>query len=141
MDVSNIISRVTGSSISNINGLIRTNPSANLFLINPKGIIFGPNARLEIGGSFLASTANRLNFADGSFFSATDPRVQPLLTISVPTGLQFGETAGEIINQSQATANLVTPGFGVIERPAGLQVNSGKTLAFVGGGVKLEGDF
>jgi filamentous hemagglutinin family protein len=136
LDVQNIISRVTGGSISNINGLIRASGSANLFLINPKGIIFGSNASLNIGGSFLASTANRLNFADSSFFSATDLQAQPLLAISVPIGLQFGKTVGIIRNQSQATRFF--PDFGK-EAPVGLEVQPGKTLALVGGDVFLEG--
>lgn len=136
LDVQNIISRVTGSSISNIDGLIRANGSANLFLLNPNGIIFGRNAKLDIGGSFIASTANRLNFADGNFFSATEPQTSPLLTVSVPVGLQFGQSAGIIQNQSQATRFF--PEFGQ-ESPVGLEVQPNKTLALVGGDVFLEG--
>ena len=124
-DVQNIISRVTGGSISNIDGLIKANSSANLFLINPSGIIFGSNAQLNIGGSFIASTANSLKFADGTFFSATDPQAQPLLTVSVPVGLQFGETAGSIVNQS-------------LVEYVGLLVQPDKTLALVGGNVSVE---
>ncbi|MBW4504691.1 MAG: filamentous hemagglutinin N-terminal domain-containing protein [Scytonema hyalinum WJT4-NPBG1] len=121
VDIQNIISRVTGGSISNIDGLIRTLGTANLFLINPNGIIFGPNASLSIGGSFFASTAESLNFADGTFFSATAPQTTPLLTISVPLGLQFGASPASIRNQSQ------------------LQVQQGKSLALVGGNVSLDG--
>ncbi|MBD2770573.1 filamentous hemagglutinin N-terminal domain-containing protein [Iningainema tapete] len=135
-DVHNIISRVTGSSISNIDGIIQANSTANLFLINPNGIIFGPNASLNIGGSFIASTASSLNFADDIKFSAINPQTTPILTVNVPIGLQFGATAAPIHNQSQASPD---GAINIFERPVGLQVQPGKTLALVGGDVTLEG--
>lgn len=139
MAVRNIITRVTGGLPSNINGIIGANGIANLFFINPNGIVFGPNAALQIGGSFVASTANSLKFADGTEFSATAPQTSPLLTVSVPIGLQFGSNPGSIVNQSQASANgEVTdaiPPNGIV----GLKVPMGKTLALVGGNLTLEG--
>ena len=133
-NIQNLIIRITGKSISNINGTLRANGTADLFLINPNGIIFGENASLDIGGSFLASTASSINFADGTKFSATSPETSPLLTINAPIGLQFGATPAPIRNQSQAFANGTTP-----NRPVGLQVPTSKTLALIGGEVTLEG--
>ncbi len=137
LDIQNIISRVTGKSISNINGLIRANGTANLFLINPKGIVFGENAKLDIGGSFIGSTADSIKFGDNIEFSATNPENKPLLTINLPLGLQYGSNPGKIEIKGKGEAERRTPElFGVT---SGLQVPASKTLALIGGDVLLEG--
>ncbi|MBW4566039.1 MAG: filamentous hemagglutinin N-terminal domain-containing protein [Mojavia pulchra JT2-VF2] len=142
LNVQNIISRVTGSSISNIDGLIKANGNTNLFLINPNGILFGPNASLNINGSFLATTASRINFADGNEFNAKTPQTKPLLTISAPLGLGFDGNPGTI--QVQGTGHNLTlnnPFSAIIRNLSSnsLRVNPGKTLALVGGNVVLDG--
>jgi filamentous hemagglutinin family protein len=136
--IQNIISRVTGSSASNIDGILGANGTANLFLLNPNGIVFGPNARLNLGGSFVASTGSSLNFADGTTFSATAPQSTPLLTVSVPIGLQFGENQGMILVQGngQGLRNMDAP---IIDTQNALRVQPNQTLALVGGNVILEG--
>lgn len=133
-DIQNIISRVTGSAISNIDGLIQANGTANLFFINPNGIIFGQNARLDIGGSFVASTASSLKFADGLEFSAIAPQTTPLLSVNVPIGLQYGEKIGDIHVQGIG-------GSRASQQSLGLIVPSNKTLALVGKNLTLEGAF
>ena len=88
--IQNVIVRVTGIGqpfISNINGTIATSNPVNFFLLNPNGIVFGAGAALNIGGSFLATTADRMVFQDGTAFRTTDPA--PLLTITAPIGLGF----------------------------------------------------
>ncbi|MDJ0680209.1 MAG: filamentous hemagglutinin N-terminal domain-containing protein [Xenococcaceae cyanobacterium MO_167.B52] len=131
--IENIFTRVTGSWISNIDGAISTQNPANFFLINPNGIIFGANARLDIGGSFLATTADSIFFADDSQFSAVNTRSSPLLTVSVPIGLQFGKTPGDIVNQSQVKDFLSFNSFTSV----GLKVENGNTIALIANGITL----
>ncbi|MDZ8066251.1 MAG: filamentous hemagglutinin N-terminal domain-containing protein [Nostoc sp. DedQUE08] len=135
-DVQNIISRVTGSSRSDINGLIKTNPigNANLFLINPNGIVFGPTGTLDIRGSFIATTANALQFSSLGNFSATNPEApSPLLTINPSAFLYNQITTGAIQNSSVAPAGPHLTGF----ETYGLRVPDGKSILLIGGNVTM----
>ncbi|MFB2769094.1 filamentous hemagglutinin N-terminal domain-containing protein [Pelatocladus sp. BLCC-F211] len=122
--ITNILTRVTGGNRSNILGTLGVLGNANLFLINPRGISFGPNASLDLrGGSFFGTTGDSVLF-DNFEFSASNPQPVPQLTINIPIGLRFRDNPGNITN------NVNTLGFGV---------QSGKTLALVGGNVSLDG--
>ncbi|MCS6294937.1 MAG: filamentous hemagglutinin N-terminal domain-containing protein [Nitrospira sp.] len=82
---SNILSRVTGGNPSNIFGTIQTTGfgGANLFVMNPAGIVFGPNASLNVGGSVNFTTADYLRLGDGARFTAT-PGTQDIAISSAP---------------------------------------------------------
>ncbi|MBD2342008.1 filamentous hemagglutinin N-terminal domain-containing protein [Calothrix sp. FACHB-156] len=134
-DIQNIVTRVTGSSISNIDGLIRANGLANLFLINPNGIIFGANASLDIGGSFVGSTASSIKFSDGISFDAKPSGAEPLLTVSVPVGLGFGTNAGSIRVFGDGQGIRKTSEF--IDTTSGLRVQPNQTFALLGGDIAL----
>lgn len=129
--VERIFSRVTGDRLSQILGRLGVLGNADLFLINPNGIIFGSNATLDLKGSFLATTADSLFFEDRTQFTTTDDSIAPVLTISIPISLEFRTTSGSILNQSQV---LSLPTFGL-----GLQLQPGKTLALIGGNVTMQG--
>ena len=89
--VANIFSRVTGTNLSEIFGTLGVSGGdANLFLINPNGIVFGEGATLDLNGSFFATTADKIQFGDRAF--STDPEVEiPLLTVD-PSALFFNQT-------------------------------------------------
>ena len=140
--IDNIIGRVTGNSASSIDGFLRANGDANLILINPNGIDFGENARLQIGGSFLGSTAESLIFEDGTVFSSRDIDPTPNLTISVPIGLQLGEnSAGINVNGVGHNLTVDIPVFSPYNRRevTGLKLQSGGTLALLGSGLSFNG--
>ena len=122
-DIQNIIGRVTGGEISNIDGLVRSSiTSANLYLINPSGVMFGPNARLDVSGSFYASTADYLRLADGGRFDARNLGVN---TLSLAPPAAFGFLGG-------------TPA--PISMAGQLSVATGQTLGLMGGDIMIEGD-
>jgi filamentous hemagglutinin family protein len=144
LNINNVFSRVTGGSISNIDGLIKTNGKANLFLINPAGIIFGENASLDVNGSFFATTAETVLFEDGISFSANLNQTSPLLTISVPIGLSFNQNPGSITvagegHQLSREDPLFSQFMGAGQSSTGLAVGSGQTLGLIGGEVLLDG--
>ncbi len=122
---------MTGGSPSNIRGTLGVSGgTANLFLLNPNGIIFGPNARLDVRGSFVATTANAIQFGTQGFFSSSDLNPPPLLTVN-PSAFFFNQAAhGSIVNRSTAPSDA-----GV----RGLQVGDGRSLLLLGGNVSLEG--
>jgi len=122
--IANIFSRVTGPNPSHLLGTLGVSGDANLFFLNPNGILFGPNAQLDIAGSFVASTANRFVFADGRQFGAISPENAPLLTVtaSAPVGLRFeGREGGAIVNAGD------------------LAVPEGESLGLIGGTVVSTG--
>ncbi|BAY26770.1 hemagglutination activity domain protein [Calothrix sp. NIES-2100] len=135
-NITTIFSRVTGGNVSDINGLIQTlnaNNPVSLFLMNPNGIVFRENAKLNIGGSFVGTTASSIKFSDGGEFSAVNSTISPLLIMSVPIGLQMGSSASQIQVQGQGNDAIVpTNNLGIVASP-------GKTIALVGGAIKFTG--
>src|SRR3954470_21645683 len=121
--IKNVISRVTGGEVSNIDGTLASKVGqADLYFLNPAGVMFGPNATLDVPGSFHVSTAHELRFADGVRFSALD-KAGSGLTVAPPEA------------------------FGFLDRPPGrisvdqgrLQLRPGKTLSLVGGDIAIAG--
>lgn len=122
--IENILARVTGSNLSDIQGILGvTGGNANLFLINPNGIIFGPDARLNLGGSFVATTANAIALANGDIFSTNLGVPLPSQVLNVnPNAFFFNQIAAQpIVSQAR------------------LQVLPGASLMLVGGDVRQDG--
>ncbi|MCW6049704.1 filamentous hemagglutinin N-terminal domain-containing protein [Lyngbya sp. CCAP 1446/10] len=140
--IANIFTRITGGNSSNILGTLGVLGNANLFLINPKGIVFGPNARLDLRGSFIGTTADSVVFNNGFEFSSTNPQTSPLLTVNIPVGLRFRDSPGTIVNQSTATGKINLPASPMpipITDKVGLAVDPGQTLALIGGDIQIPG--
>ncbi len=126
----NIVNRVTGKLPSEIYGLISANDTANVFLLNPNGIVFGPFGSLNIGGSFVATTADAIQFEDQGVFSASNTNGNPELLTVNPSAFLFNQIETQpIINQAVFTNQAGLDG---------LEVPEGKSLLLVGGDISLE---
>lgn len=141
--ITTIFSRVTGGLPSNINGTLGVLGSANLFLLNPQGILFGPSARLDVsGGSLYATTARQIEFADGTQFRATPD--QPLLTMSAPVGLGFLNPGPIQVQGNGHTLALngtgaLSPFLGAGQSSTGLRLSPGANLFLLGGDTSFNG--
>lgn len=107
--VENILSRVTGGNSSEIFGTLGViGSNANLFLMNPNGIIFGPDARLDVNGSFVATTANAIELGERGTFSASEPEESSLLRVR-PTAFLFNQIANQPLNSITVNGELTVP--------------------------------
>lgn len=121
--IANILSRVTGGHLSNIDGRIQsTIPDANFYLLNPSGVIFGPSASLDVSGSFHVSTADSLRLGTNGVFHANLGE-ENVLTMAPPAAFGF-------LTESPATIRI---------QASQLQVPAGETLSLVGGTIRIEG--
>jgi filamentous hemagglutinin family protein len=122
--LANVIARVTGGEASRIDGTLASKvKGADLWVLNPAGILFGPHARLDVPGSFHASTADELRFEDGTVFSALDPDGS-VLSVAAPEAFGFldGRPAGITVDRSV------------------LEVKEGKALSLVGDDLEIQGN-
>ncbi|NEZ60450.1 filamentous hemagglutinin N-terminal domain-containing protein [Adonisia turfae] len=106
VNIESILSRVTGANASDIFGTLGVDGRADLFLINPNGIVFGPEVSLDIEGSFYATSAEAVEIGDG-VFSATNSEQSQLLSVSPSTSFwnYLTERSGDIVNRGQIVVN------------------------------------
>jgi filamentous hemagglutinin family protein len=130
LPTSNILARVTGGNISSIYGTIQTSGfgSANLFLMNPTGFLFGPNATVNVGGMVAFTSGDYLRLGEINGNSAgifhADPAQTSVLTSAPVTAFGF-------IGSNPAAINFEGGQFTVAE---------GAGLALVGGNISLVAD-
>ena len=126
--IANVFSRVTGGSVSSIDGLLQcTIPNANFFFINPAGVLFGPNAQVDVQGAFAVTTADYIRFADGGRFDARTP-ANDVLTVANPAAFGFlTPPAGQSL-------------AGVTFNNCTVQVPNGQTLTVAAGAVQVQND-
>jgi filamentous hemagglutinin family protein len=119
-DIQNILVRVVGGNPSVIDGLLQvTGGSSNLFLMNPAGVVFGQNARLDLPAAFTATTASGIGLEGGWFNAIGTPDYGAL--VGQPTTYAFGLGAGTITNA------------------ADLRLEAGQRLALLGGSINNSG--
>jgi len=134
--IQNVISRVTGGNPSKIDGLIRsTIPNADMYFLNPYGIMFGPNARLDVQGSFHASTADYLRLGNGGIFHARNPNDSVLTVAPIESFGFLTDSPGAI---SVKGSELIVSAEKV--EPDKLDSDKIFTLSLIGGDLSLEGD-
>ena len=127
LPTNNILGRVTGGNISNIFGTIQTEgfPNANLFLMNPAGFLFGPNATVNVSGMAAFTSADYLKLADNARFSAIPNAAADALLTALPVASFgfLGSNPGAITVQGSQFS--VTDGHGIFLVGGSISIESG----------------
>ncbi|MBW4495389.1 MAG: CHAT domain-containing protein [Oscillatoria princeps RMCB-10] len=131
-DIRNILGRVVGGDASYINGLIRVSGgNSNLFLMNPAGILFGPNASLNVPADFTATAATGIGLGSG-WFNAAGSNDHSLL-VGTPSAFSFAlPQPGAIVNEG----NLTLTSGNNLTLLGGTVINTG-TLTSPGGNITI----
>ena len=133
--VTNVIGRVTGGNSSAVDGRIQSNiAGANLYLINPSGIVFGPHATVNVSGSFHASTADYVKMSDGAKFQATNPDASTM-SAAPPVAFGFLTPKPAAITVNGSSLGPVPGTLGLVAGP--VSINSAATLAAPGGTIHV----
>ena len=137
--ITDVFARITGDNFSLINGTLGIRrlsegrfvlSDANLYLINPNGIIFGEDAFLDLDGSFAAATSSGLVFGNEGIFSASEPEVPSSRLTITPSAYLFGQPSiGNIVIGSTSTVSVP------VNRVSGLRVPDGENLSLLGGNI------
>ena len=143
-NIENIFSRITGNNPSEILGVLGTfgNSVPDVWLINPNGILFGPNSQLDLGGSFLATTADEVQIEGiGTIaVSAITDNSDVLRIDSSAFIFNRDNPNARIINQSQSplssSPSIPLSGF---DDYAGLEVSPGQTIGLISRDISLQG--
>ncbi|WP_143438432.1 filamentous hemagglutinin N-terminal domain-containing protein, partial [Hydrocoleum sp. CS-953] len=133
-DTRNILGRVTGGNASYINGLLQViGGNSNLFLMNPAGIMFGPNASLNIPASFSVTTATGIGFDSNNFWFKAMGTNDYANLVGDPSGYKFNvSNPGAIVNEGNLTLN---PGEN-LTLLGGTVINTGQ-LSTAGGNITI----
>ncbi len=122
--IDNVICRITGGQSTTIDGALRSKiPSADLYLINPAGIMFGPHATLDVDGSFHGSTADYVRLGEEGRFDASKPQ-NSVLASAAPSAFGF------LGNNPVATISL---------QSSTLEMSAGENISLVGGDIEMTG--
>src|SRR5262245_14266332 len=138
--IDNVISRVTGPDPSQIDGTLHsTIPGADVWLLNPSGVMFGEGAKLDVPASFHASTGDYVGFEGGFERFYADGRPSSVLSTAPPEAFGFlGEHAAAPISVTGAMLETQRPGD-TIELVGGDVTLSGATLEVPGGAISIRG--
>ncbi|NJN74793.1 MAG: filamentous hemagglutinin N-terminal domain-containing protein, partial [Limnothrix sp. RL_2_0] len=129
--IESILARVTGSNQSNIFGTLGVNGSADLYFINPNGIVFEENSQLDLEGAFSATTADKVRLGNAGFFDASNPESSSLLDVR-PSAFFFVDSSPSTAITVRSAPRLT------MGNNRGLQVPNGKGIVLVGGNVELD---
>jgi len=132
VSVDYVFARITSGQETQFGGDLRSDLAADIYLLNPYGLMFGAGSQIDVKGTFYVSTADEVRFDDGSTFETRADGSVPAIAVGAPASFGF------LLDDAPPARILFDSDRGLLPHDPTEPEQIGRSLTAVAGRIEIE---